>query len=124
MSFTQTLRTALTSLGTNKLRAGLALLGIVIGVMAVITLMSIGRGAQESITSRIQSLGTNLLFITPQGTDAQLTLGDAESLLNPVYAPSIRATAPEVRAATRIIAGRESTGVPVHWGLAVVGTRL
>jgi len=110
MSFTETLRTALISLGTNKLRAGLALLGIVIGVMAVITLMSIGRGAQESITSRIQSLGTNLLFITPQGTDAQLTLGDAESLLNPVYAPSIRATAPEVRATTRIIAGRESTG--------------
>ena len=65
MSPLGTLQTALSSIGANRLRAGLALLGIVIGVTAVISLMSIGRGAQEAITSRIESLGTNLLFVQP-----------------------------------------------------------
>ena len=57
MSLLQTIRTAISSLGANKLRAGLALLGIVIGVTAVITLMSIGRGTTEQITGIIQGLG-------------------------------------------------------------------
>ena len=63
MSLIQTIKTAISSLGANKLRAGLALLGIVIGVTAVITLMSIGRGTTEQITGIIQGLGTNLLFV-------------------------------------------------------------
>ena len=61
MSLIDIFRTALSSMGANKLRAGLTLLGIVIGVTAVISLMAIGRGSQEAITSRIESLGTNLL---------------------------------------------------------------
>ncbi len=73
--------TALISLGANKLRAGLTLLGIVIGVAAFITLMAIGRGTQEQITSRIESLGSNLLFVTAafsiDGSSA-LTLEDAK----------------------------------------------
>ena len=60
--------TAISSLASNKLRAGLTVLGIVIGVAAVISLLSIGRGAQDAITERIQSLGTNLLFVRPGGT--------------------------------------------------------
>ena len=86
-----TLRMALSSLGANKLRAGLTLLGIVIGVSAVISLMAIGRGVQQSITSRIESLGTNLLFVRPGessqggvssglGSAATLTLEDAHAL--------------------------------------------
>ena len=59
MSPTTLLLTALSSLAVNKLRAGLTLLGIVIGISAVITLMAIGQGVQQSITSRIESLGTN-----------------------------------------------------------------
>ena len=78
MSLLQTIKTAISSLGANKLRAGLALLGIVIGVTAVITLMSIGRGTTEQITGIIQGLGTNLLFVQPEG-DGQLTLGDADA---------------------------------------------
>src|SRR5207248_4751438 len=58
-------RVALRALGANKLRTTLTMLGIVIGVGAVIALMSIGRGAQAQVTSQIQSLGTNLLFIRP-----------------------------------------------------------
>ena len=62
------LRSALSSLGSNKLRSSLTLLGIVIGVAAVISLMAIGRGVQQSITQRIQALGTNLLFVRPGAT--------------------------------------------------------
>ena len=65
MSLIDILRTAIWSMGSNKLRSGLTLLGIVIGVTAVIALITIGRGVQQSITSRIQSQGANLLFVQP-----------------------------------------------------------
>ena len=120
MSLVDTLRTAVSSLGANKLRAGLTLLGIVIGVTAVISLMSIGRGAQEAITSRIESLGTNLLFVRPgsasqggifggQGSATTLTLDDAYALLDPTLAPSVAAVAPELRTGGQIVAGRNNT---------------
>ncbi len=121
MSPLDTLRTAISSLGANKLRAGLTVLGIVIGVTAVISLMSIGRGAQEAITSRIESLGTNLLFVRPgsvsqgggifggQGSAATLTLDDAYALLDPTLASSVSAVAPELRTSGQIVAGRNNT---------------
>ena len=116
MSPLGTLQTALSSIGANRLRAGLALLGIVIGVTAVISLMSIGRGAQEAITSRIESLGTNLLFVQPGastqggvsgalGSAGTLTLEDATALVDPVYAPSVAAVAPEIRTQAQVVAG-------------------
>ncbi|MCZ6891090.1 MAG: ABC transporter permease [Chloroflexi bacterium] len=108
-----TFRTALSSLGANKLRAGLTLLGIVIGVAAVISLMAIGRGAQDTITSRIESLGTNLLFVRPDSTGqaaaSTLTLEDSYALLDPVFAPHIAAVAPELSAQGQVEAGRENT---------------
>ena len=120
MSLLTVIRTALSSLGSNKLRAGLTLLGIVIGVAAVISLMSIGRGAQQSITSRIESLGTNLLFVRAgassqggvfggQGSASTLTLDDAYGLLDPVFAPSVAAVAPELSTSGQVVAGRENT---------------
>ena len=54
----------LTILVGNKLRSGLTILGIVIGVAAVIAMLSVGQGAQNSITSSISSIGTNLLFLS------------------------------------------------------------
>lgn len=113
MSLLQTIKTAISSLGANKLRAGLALLGIVIGVTAVITLMSIGRGTTEQITGIIQGLGTNLLFVQPEGEDALLTLGDANALVDPVYAPTVLAAAPEVRSFAILAAGRDSAAAQV-----------
>ena len=124
MSIATMLRTALLSIGTNKLRAGLTLLGIVIGVAAVISLMSIGRGAQQAITSRIEALGTNLLFVQPgaitqgnvgfgQGSAATLTLEDANALMDPVFAPSVTAVAPELRSRRQVVAGRENTSTQV-----------
>ena len=114
------LSTALSSLGANKLRTVLALLGIVIGVAAVISTMSVGRGAQEAVTSRIQALGTNLLFVRPgqadsggifggQGSATTLTLDDAYALQDPVFAPSVEAVAPELNTNGQIVAGRENT---------------
>ena len=88
------IETAWLSIGGNRLRTALTLLGIVIGVAAVISLMSIGRGAQEQVTSRIESLGSNLLYVRPSG--GELTLEDALALVDPVFAPSVVATAPEL----------------------------
>lgn len=82
----------MSSLGANKLRAGLTMLGVIIGVGAVIALVSIGRGAQAAITSQIESIGTNLLFVRPgsaqqeggvrgaQGSAGTLTLEDGNAL--------------------------------------------
>ena len=111
-------------MGANKLRAGLTLLGIVIGVTAVISLMAIGRGAQEAITSRIESLGTNLLFVRP-GASAQggifgglgsagtLTLEDAYALADPLIAPSVAAVAPELSTRAQVVAGRKNTSTQI-----------
>ena len=106
MSITESIRIALRSLAANKLRAALTMLGIIIGVGAVIALMSIGRGAQAQILSSIQANGTNLLFVSPgstnqggvnqgAGTAATLTLEDANALRDPVSAPDIADAAPE-----------------------------
>ena len=120
MSFRVVLITAISSLAANKLRAGLTLLGIVIGVAAVISLLSIGRGAQGAITERIQILGTNLLFVRPggttqggvfggQGSALTLTLDDALALQDEVLAPSVKAVAPELGTSGQVVAGRENT---------------
>lgn len=120
MSLRLVLITALSSLAANKLRAGLTLLGIVIGVAAVISLLSIGRGAQDAITERIQTLGTNLLFIRPggttqggvfggQGSASTLTLDDAFALQDAVMAPSVKSVAPELGTSGQIVAGRDNT---------------
>ncbi|MBI5652162.1 MAG: ABC transporter permease [Chloroflexi bacterium] len=104
MTFFESLRIALRSLSANKLRASLTMLGIIIGVMAVIAMLSIGRGAQVAITSQITSIGTNLLYIRPgstreagvqtaQGSAATLTLEDAEALIG---LPNIVGVAPQV----------------------------
>ncbi|HLF90487.1 MAG TPA: ABC transporter permease, partial [Anaerolineales bacterium] len=63
MTIFQAFLEAIESLAGNKLRSGLTILGIVIGVGAVIAMLSIGRGAEASITGSIQGIGTNLLFI-------------------------------------------------------------
>ena len=59
------LGTIWTGLVTHKLRSFLTILGVVIGVAAVIALMSVGQGTQASILSRLEGLGSNLLFISP-----------------------------------------------------------
>lgn len=76
------LKSALKSLFANKLRSILAMLGIIIGIAAVIAMLAMGAGAQEQVTSRFQAMGTNLLFVRPAqtGTGGVIT-GTAENLL-------------------------------------------
>ena len=103
-------QTALSSLSTNKLRAGLTLLGIIIGVAAVITSIAIGRGSQEQVSDQIEALGTNLLFVqSTQGGDAALTLSDASALTDKDLLPSVREVAPEIRSGGFVEAGTGST---------------
>lgn len=103
--FTQEVYTALT---VNKVRSGLTVLGIVIGIGSVIAMVAIGKGAQASIEQNIQSIGSNLLMIRPgtqggfgnvqgaQGSAQSLTLHDAEVLKKDIAA--IEKIAPEVSA--------------------------
>ncbi len=104
MSIQETVRVALTSLSANKMRSGLTMLGIIIGVMAVIAMLSIGEGAQAAITNQITSIGTNLLYIRPGATQqggvrtaigsaSTLTMEDGTALTS---VPNIVAVAPEV----------------------------
>ncbi len=111
MNILESIRIALTSLGANKMRAGLTMLGIIIGVGAVIALVSIGRGAQAAVDSQIESMGKNLLFIQPgssqqggvrgaQGSAGTLTLEDGNALQG---IPGIVAVAPEVDSFGQVI---------------------
>ena len=121
MSFGILFSTALGSLGTNKLRASLTLLGIVIGVSSVIAMMAVGRGAQVSVTSRISDLGTNLITVRPGaqalrfaffgggGNSDVLSFGDAQALIDPVFTPSVKLAAPENSFSGTTVVGREST---------------
>ena len=103
----ENLRIALASLGANKLRAALTMLGIMIGVAAVITLLSIGDGVTRFIAEQFSGLGSNLVFIIPvqeepgrPGSDplaeSTLTLRDAELLNDPALVPGAEAVAPSL----------------------------
>ena len=99
MNYLQSFIEASESLLANKLRSGLTVLGIIIGVAAVIAVLAIGNGTQESILGEIQGVGTNLLFVMPGGSEdvsnpKPLTLADAAALSDPFSAPSIAGVAP------------------------------
>lgn len=114
MKIVESIRLAIRALAANKLRAALTMLGIIIGVGAVITLMSVGEGVQAYITEQFESIGTNLFFIIPGSFDqelkrpAYLTLKDVESLLDRADAPDILRVAPLVQGtASLTIPGKE-----------------
>jgi putative ABC transport system permease protein len=101
MNFGASLLEALESLSSNKVRTGLTMLGIIIGVGAVIAMLAIGAGTEQAIVGEIEGIGTNLLFVSTNYDDVTnpkpLTLQDAEALNDPVFAPSIAAAAPIVQ---------------------------
>jgi putative ABC transport system permease protein len=106
MSIYESLRTAITGLTTNKLRAALTMLGIIIGVASVVTLLSVGEGVEASISSQIQSIGSNLLFVFPEQPEdsaapVYLTREDAEALADSFNAPALAAVAPAVQGPLR-----------------------
>jgi len=65
MNVEQAFKSALTTLGANKVRSGLTMLGVIIGVFAVVTMIALGRGLQNYITDQFEQIGSNLLFVAP-----------------------------------------------------------
>jgi len=103
---------ALESLSANKIRSGLTMLGIVIGVAAVIAMLGIGTGTEESITSEIESIGTNLLYITSGGDATNpepLTLADVSAMQIIDLAPSVEFAVPVIQGQGEIVIPGEST---------------
>jgi len=117
MTIWQAFLEALESLSGNKLRSGLTVLGIVIGVAAVIAMLAVGKGAQESITSSINSIGTNLLVVFPGGKEQDrfrpLTMRDADALRDQLAAPSIEAVAPTLEIGGEVTFGGKQTSSPL-----------
>lgn len=116
---TETLRIAWGGIVTNKLRSGLTILGMTIGVASVIVLVAVGNGSSKAVQSRIQSLGTNVLIVMPRGfrggarasttSTISLTKQDAEALQNNSLAPDVKSAAPVVNATgVKLVFGNSS----------------
>jgi putative ABC transport system permease protein len=121
VKFVDLLRLALARLAVGRVRALLTMLGVVIGVASVIALVAVGQGASSGITDRLQSLGTNLLTVTPgatvtggvrgaAGSATSLTTDDATAIK---ALPNIAAVAPELNAQQVIVAGGQNTTTSV-----------
>jgi putative ABC transport system permease protein len=116
MSLLQVVIEALESLNGNKLRSGLTVLGIVIGVFAVIAMLAVGQGMQDSVTGTISGIGTNLLFIfsgnqqSNPRTIRPMTVQDAEAIDDPFLVPHVVETAAMLQSTNIIVAaGGEQT---------------
>ncbi|MGC8851716.1 MAG: ABC transporter permease [Minisyncoccia bacterium] len=122
MRISDLIQEAISAISTNKLRSGLTILGIVIGIGSVIGMVSIGQGAKDSIESNIQAMGSNLLTVIPgamrsfspiaagRGTAQTLTLEDAKALEN---IPFVQAVAPSVSKRTQVIAKGANTNTQI-----------
>jgi putative ABC transport system permease protein len=119
MNITQSIIEALESLNANKLRSGLTMLGIIIGVAAVIIMMALGTGLQDSVSNTINGIGTNVIFIFPGDMRGELrnvkplTMGDLNAISDPFAAPSVLLTAPVTQGQAEVSAGGEKTSTAV-----------
>ena len=117
MNLTESLLTAVDSLMTNKMRAALTMLGVIIGVAAVIALLAIGNGVSASIESEIQAIGSNLISIMTDtdnsGGYQALSVRDAEMLADPLYAPAVKEVATQIQGNQQVLYGRRDTRVTV-----------
>ena len=117
MTWLETLRTAYDSLRTRRLRSALTMLGILIGIAAVMLTVGLGQGAQKQVTDQINKLGSNLLIVTPgsttsssgvrggRGSATTLTIDDAAVLADPSVAPDIARVAPTSGGSQSLVAG-------------------
>jgi len=112
------------TLTLNKMRTGLAILGIVIGIGSVITLISLGQGSQQSIENQIQSLGSNLLTVSPSrqnnggvmgqsGGVTSLVLADAKAIEKNFSNTLVNKVSPEYSNRSQVVAGRNNSNVSV-----------
>jgi putative ABC transport system permease protein len=128
MNFGETVRTALDAIRSRRLRSALTVLGILIGIAAVMLTVGLGQGAQQKVTEQINSLGSNLLVVTPGsttsttgvrggfGSASSLTSADASLLADTKVAPDIAAVAPVSTTQQELDAGSQ------NWTTSVVGT--
>ena len=117
-------RMALGALRVNKLRTALTMLGIIIGVAAVIAMVSVGAGAQERIAEQIRSMGSNLIVIFPGaqtsggirwGLGSQQTLTEEDSRAIAVEVPAVEVAAPTVRGSAQTVFGN------LNWSTVIQG---
>ncbi len=125
MEYTEIITEAIGTLTINKLRTGLAALGIVIGIGSVIALISLGQATQQSVQNRIQALGSNLLTVQPgaqnsggvrgaAGSNTSLTIDDAKAIENSNgQIDTISAVSPEFSRRTQVTTGKTNTNVQV-----------
>lgn len=122
---TSIINIALRALKANMMRSLLAILGIIIGVGAVVTMLAIGTGAREKISAQISSLGSNLVLVLPgattqggirmgAGTQQTLTLLDAEAIAK--ECSFVIAVAPVISGTAQVVFGNQ------NWSTAVLGT--
>ena len=127
MSWLDTLRSGFEAIATHRLRSSLTVLGILIGIAAVILTVGLGEGATASVNSAINSLGTNLLIVTPGstttglvrggfGSASTLTYSNAQALANKVDCPDIAGVAPQISRSETLVAGTE------NWTSTVYGS--
>jgi putative ABC transport system permease protein len=124
----ETLRTAVEAIRSHRLRSALTMLGILIGIAAVILTVGLGQGAQVQVREQIDKLGSNLLIIAPgsttsttgirsgRGSASTLTMKDARALSSPMVAPDIARVAPVSTSSQSLAAGS------TNWTTTVVGT--
>jgi putative ABC transport system permease protein len=117
MDLTESFLTAVDSLTTHKLRAILTMLGVIIGVAAVIALLSIGNGVSASIEEQIQGFGSNLVTIITDrensGGYATLSVSDVEALDDPYYVPAVTDVAAQVQGTQQVVYRGRDTRVNV-----------
>ena len=127
MSVLEGLRLALNGLTANRLRSGLTMLGILIGVSAVILLVGVGNGATVAVQQQIQSLGSNLLSVFPSnaraggvqqgfGTASTLTMDDVKAIENSQTAPDVVAAIPNAGGRAQVTFGNQ------NWNTGLTGT--
>ena len=120
-----TLKISLRALRVNKMRSALTMLGIIIGVGAVIAMLAVGTGASEKISEQISSIGSNLIIILPgsttsgglrmgMGSQPTLTRDDAEAIQR--ECPAVQEVAPILNGAAQIVYGNQ------NWSTGVTGT--
>ena len=128
MNLTETTRTAVGAIRARRSRTALTVLGIVIGIMAVMLTVGLGLGTQQAVNAEVAKLGSNLLVVSPgsvttmsgvragEGTAATLTLADADVLADPMVAPDVAGVAPASYTRKVMVAGE------TNWSASVVGT--
>jgi len=124
MKLSKLIKSGLKSLLINKLRTGLAMLGIVIGIGSVIALMSMGQASKKAVQSQIQSIGSNLLTVSPgftttggargaMGGVKTLTNDDAEAITTAKSVTTVSNVSPEYTGRAQVIAGKNNTNTQI-----------